>query len=47
MNFPALCTDLVNGVIEHSPSTKVFFNTSPDDTFDMAKRLFPEIGGSA
>jgi hypothetical protein len=38
-----MMTDLVNSVIAKAPHSKMFFNTTPKDTFDMAKRLFPDI----
>lgn len=32
---------LVNMVVEHSPGTKLLFNSSPDSTLDAAKRQVP------
>lgn len=43
MNYPRLATDLINSVISNAPHSKFFFNTTPKDTFESAKRLFPDI----
>lgn len=43
LNYPNMVTDLVNTVIAKAPHSKVFFNTTPKDTFEAAKRIFPDI----
>jgi hypothetical protein len=33
--------EIIATLIEHSPTTKIAFNTSPDTCLDAAKRRFP------
>ena len=41
--FPKLCEDLVNAIVQHSPASKILFNSNPADAFETAQRLFPDI----
>jgi len=45
--FTVLFERLVNTIHDKSPGTKFIFNTMPDNTLDAAKRVFPELEGSA
>jgi hypothetical protein len=42
--FTPLFEELVNTVKEKSPSSKLLFNSQPDDTIEAVKRWFPEAG---
>lgn len=40
--YPKLCQDLVNTVIEHSPHSKILFNATIPGTLDTVREVFPD-----
>ena len=41
--YPQLAEDMINTVIAHAPHSKILFNKTPGDAYEMAQRYFPDI----
>ena len=42
-HYVELLENLINTIVANSPHSKILFNKTPGDTFDTAKRGFPDI----